>query len=38
MLYGAPQAAEFAQALLGLALYFLLLAAAGLFDFSRRNL
>ena len=38
LVYGAPQAAEFAQALLGLALYFLLLAAAGLFDFSRRNL
>ncbi len=38
LLYGAPQAAEFAQALLGLGLYFLLLAAAGLFDFSRRNL
>ena len=38
LLYGAPQAAEFAQALFGLGLYFLLLAAAGLFDFSRRNL
>ena len=38
LLYGAPQAAELAQALLGLALYFVLLAAAGLFDFSRRNL
>ncbi len=38
LLYGAPQAAEFAQALLGLGIYFLLLAAAGLFDFSRRNL
>lgn len=38
LLYGAPQAGEFAQGLLGLALYFALLAAAGLFDFSRRNL
>ncbi len=38
LLYGAPPAAEFAQALLGLGLYFVLLAAAGLFDFSRRNL
>ena len=38
LLYGAPQAGDFAQTLLGLALYFLLLAAAGLFDFSRRNL
>ena len=38
LLYGAPDAAEFALALSGLGLYFLLLAAAGLFDFSRRNL
>ena len=38
LLYGAPHAGEFAQALSGLALYFLLLAAAGLFDFSRRDL
>ena len=38
LLYGPPQAGEFLQTLLGLALYFLLLAAAGLFDFSRRNL
>jgi len=38
LLYGVPQAGEFAQAIAGLALYFLLLAAAGLFDFSRRNL
>lgn len=38
LLYGAPAAGEFAQALSGLALYFVLLAAAGLFDFSRRNL
>jgi ABC-type transport system involved in multi-copper enzyme maturation permease subunit len=38
LLYGAPQAGEFAQALCGLGLYFLFLAAAGLFDFSRRNL
>ena len=38
LLYGAPPAAELAQGLFGLALYFVLLAAAGLFDFSRRNL
>lgn len=38
LLYGAPPAAQFAQPLLGLGLYFALLAAAGLFDFSRRNL
>jgi ABC-type transport system involved in multi-copper enzyme maturation permease subunit len=38
LLYGAPPAAELAPALTGLALYILLLAAAGLFDFSRRNL
>lgn len=38
LLYGAPRAAEFAAALAGLAIYFALLAAAGLFDFSRRNL
>lgn len=38
LLYGAPPAGDFAQTLSGLGLYFLLLAAAGLFDFSRRNL
>jgi hypothetical protein len=38
LLYGAPPAAEWGTALLGLALYFTLLAAAGLFDFHRRNL
>jgi hypothetical protein len=38
LLYGAPPAAELAPALAGLAIYFALLAAAGLFDFSRRNL
>lgn len=38
LLYGAPPAGVFAHTLLGLALYILLLAAAGLFDFSRRNL
>jgi hypothetical protein len=38
LLYGAPAAGDFFQLLAGLALYFLLLAAAGLFDFSRRNL
>lgn len=38
LLYGAPPAAELAQVLAGLGLYLVLLAAAGLFDFSRRNL
>ena len=38
LVYGAPRAGEFVQALSGLAIYFLLLAAAGLFDFSRRDL
>lgn len=38
LLYGAPAPGELARALLGLALYLALLAAAGLFDFSRRNL
>jgi hypothetical protein len=38
LLYGAPPAADFGGALFGVALYFALLAAAGLFDFSRRNL
>ena len=38
LLYGAPAAADLALALAGLAIYFVLLAAAGLFDFSRRNL
>jgi len=38
LLYGAPAAGDLAQSLAGLALYVVLLAAAGLFDFSRRNL
>ena len=38
LLYGAPSAAEFGALLTGLAVYFVLLAAAGLFDFNRRNL
>jgi len=38
LLYGAPSATDLALALAGLAIYFVLLAAAGLFDFSRRNL
>jgi ABC-type transport system involved in multi-copper enzyme maturation permease subunit len=38
LLYGAPAAGEFLHLLAGLALYILLLMAAGLFDFSRRNL
>ncbi len=38
LLYGAPAAAELARSLAGLAIYAALLAAAGLFDFSRRNL
>lgn len=38
LLYGAPPAGETALQLAGMALYLALLAAAGLFDFSRRNL
>ncbi|MEK6243286.1 MAG: ABC transporter permease subunit [Pseudomonadota bacterium] len=38
LLYGAPPAGELIQSLFGLGLYLVLLAAAGLFDFSRRNL
>ena len=38
LLYGAPAPAELAAALAGLGLFFALLIAAGLFDFSRRNL
>lgn len=38
LLYGAPGAGELVPVLFGLGLYFLFLAAAGLFDFSRRNL
>jgi ABC-type Na+ efflux pump permease subunit len=38
LLYGVPDAGALLRALLGLGIYFLLLAAAGLFDFSRRNL
>jgi hypothetical protein len=38
LLYGAPGAAEFGAALGALALYSVLLVAAGLFDFYRRNL
>jgi hypothetical protein len=38
LLYGAPPAAELASVLGGLGIYVALLAAAGLFDFSRRNL
>jgi hypothetical protein len=37
LLYGPPSVALQAQALAGLGLYFVLLAAAGLFDFGRRN-
>lgn len=37
LLYGAPAAALQAQALAGLVLYAALLAAAGLFDFERKN-
>jgi len=37
LLYGAPAAGELAPTILGLALYVLLLTAAGLFDLSRRN-
>jgi hypothetical protein len=38
LLYGAPGAVPYAQALGALALYALLLVAAGLFDFHRRSL
>lgn len=38
LLYGAPGPAELLRPIAGIALYFLLLAAAGLFDASRRNL
>ena len=38
LLYGAPAAGDIALLLAGMALYVVLLAAAGLFDFSRRNL
>jgi hypothetical protein len=38
LLYGAPPARELMQSLSTLGLYLVLLAAAGLFDFSRRNL
>ena len=37
LLYGAPGAAAYATALGALAVYIVLLAAAGLFDFYRRN-
>jgi hypothetical protein len=38
LIYGAPSGATYAAALIGLLLYTLLLVAAGLFDFHRRNL
>ena len=38
LLYGAPALGDYARGLAGLALYFVLLTAAGLFDFGRRNL
>ena len=38
LVYGAPAPGELLTALAGLAICFTLLAAAGLFDFSRRNL
>ncbi|OGA66855.1 MAG: hypothetical protein A3G83_12495 [Betaproteobacteria bacterium RIFCSPLOWO2_12_FULL_68_20] len=38
LLYGIPAPAQYAQALGAVALYALLLVAAGLFDFHRRNL
>lgn len=38
LVYGAPSAGTLAPALFGLALYLVLLTAAGLFDFNRRNL
>jgi ABC-type Na+ efflux pump permease subunit len=38
LVYGAPSGAELAAAIAGMVIYLVLLAAAGLFDFSRRNL
>ena len=38
LVYGAPSGSAYASALAGLALYALLVLAAGLFDFHRRNL
>jgi len=38
LLYGLPSAGDYLVALAGVALYWLLLVAAGLFDFHRRNL
>jgi hypothetical protein len=38
LLYGAPPGGELMLSLFGLGLYLILLSAAGLFDFSRRNL
>jgi ABC-type transport system involved in multi-copper enzyme maturation permease subunit len=38
LVYGAPAALPYLQAVGAMLLYFALLAAAGLFDFSRRNL
>jgi hypothetical protein len=38
LLYGVPGPSAYSAALLGLALYFALLAAAGLFDFHRKSL
>jgi hypothetical protein len=38
LIYGAPSAADYGLGLLSLAAYCALLAAAGLFDFHRRNL
>lgn len=38
LVYDAPAPGELLGALAGLAIYFVLLVAAGLFDFSRRNL
>jgi hypothetical protein len=38
LIYGPPNSAHYAMAIAGLAVYGLLLVAAGLFDFHRRNL
>jgi ABC-type transport system involved in multi-copper enzyme maturation permease subunit len=38
LLYGPPSAAEYGMSVAGLAIYAALLAAAGMFDFHRRNL
>ena len=38
LVYGLPAASELASAFAGLAIYVVLMVAAGLFDLNRRNL